>query len=124
MEIPDTKSIISALQTRRKLLVDDLRRRLHADGEHDQLALVNHLEETGDWAEASEENLQDLALIQHEVESLKKIDAALQSLHSGQFGVCHGCGEAIPAQRLAAQPEAMTCVACQQKSEQQQARRA
>lgn len=108
----------SMLRARRAELLADLRQRLHAHGESEQLALVNHLEETGDWAEASTENLNDLALLQHEIVSLRRLDDALQRVQTGQFGICRECGETIPDGRLEAQPEAATCISCQQALEQ------
>lgn len=124
MSAVNNEKILLTLQERRAEILNDLRRRLHAEGENEQLALVNHLEETGDWAEASTENLQDIALLQHEVDSLRRIDSALQRLKDGQFGVCQQCGEAIPQQRLEAQPEAVACLQCQTELEQRIARRA
>jgi len=114
----DKENVLTALQARRAELLSDLRRRLHTEGETEQLALVNHLEETGDWAEASTENLQDLALLQHEIVALRQLDDAIQRSRSGQFGICQECGEQIPENRLKAQLEAMTCLQCQQKIEQ------
>ncbi|GIZ50124.1 TraR/DksA family transcriptional regulator [Noviherbaspirillum aridicola] len=110
------------LQARRREVIDDLRRRLHAEGESEQLALVNHLEDAGDWAEASSENLNDLALLQHEVHTLRQLDEALQRVGSGQFGLCRECGDAIPDGRLEVQPEAATCIDCQQALERQERR--
>ena len=114
----NNEKFLLTLQQRRADLLNDLRRRLHAEGEAEQLALVNHLEETGDWAEASTENLQDIALLQYEIDSLRRIDSALQRLKDGQFGVCQQCGEAIPQQRLEAQPEAVACLQCQTELDQ------
>lgn len=124
MSAVNNEKILLTLQQRRAELLHDLRRRLHAEGETEQLALVNHLEETGDWAEASSENLHDLALLQHEIDALRRIDGALQRVRDGQFGVCQECGEPIPQQRLEAQPEAMTCLQCQNELEQRVTRRA
>ncbi len=36
---------------------------------------------------------------------------------SHRRGFCNDCGDAIPAQRLAALPEAVTCIDCQQERE-------
>lgn len=124
MNALNNEKILLTLQQRRTELLQGLRRRLHAEGETEQLALVNHLEETGDWAEASSENLHDLALLQHEIDALRRIDGALQRARDGQFGVCQECGESIPPQRLEAQPEALTCLQCQKELEQRVTRRA
>jgi len=43
---------------------------------------------------------------------LTEIDAALERVAAGSYGVCTECGRAIPAERLAVRPAASTCVAC------------
>lgn len=43
---------------------------------------------------------------------LSEVDAALERLEQGRYGVCERCGEAIPAGRLEARPTARTCVGC------------
>jgi DnaK suppressor protein len=44
---------------------------------------------------------------------LKLIDAALERLDSGDFGICDNCGERISDKRLEALPWAAYCVQCQ-----------
>lgn len=43
---------------------------------------------------------------------ISAIDRALARIAAGSYGVCAGCGEPIPAARLAALPVADRCVAC------------
>ena len=43
---------------------------------------------------------------------LQAIDAALARLREGIYGLCVRCGKPIAPQRLAAMPEAPTCMAC------------
>jgi DnaK suppressor protein len=40
------------------------------------------------------------------------VDAALERLAQGRYGVCEVCGQPIGAERLAARPSATTCVRC------------
>jgi RNA polymerase-binding transcription factor DksA len=46
-----------------------------------------------------------------------QVDAALRARAAGTYGVCQNCRRPIPAERLAARPEATLCVACQQRTE-------
>jgi DnaK suppressor protein len=60
---------------------------------------------------------QFVAIRQHRMDlrKLKLIDAALQRLNSGDFGICDDCGERIPDKRLKAVPWAAYCVPCQDR---------
>jgi len=46
--------------------------------------------------------------------TLKEIDAALDRMNAGDYGVCAACGEAISPRRLAAIPWALNCIQCQE----------
>jgi RNA polymerase-binding protein DksA len=48
---------------------------------------------------------------------LNLIDAALERLKDGDFGVCQECGQDIPPKRLNVIPWAAHCVACQEQLE-------
>lgn len=48
-------------------------------------------------------------------QTLKQVDAALDRLATGDFGVCSACGEAITPKRLAAIPWASCCIVCQER---------
>ena len=48
-------------------------------------------------------------------QTLKQIDAALDRLAAGDFGLCASCGSAIPPKRLAAIPWANCCTECQER---------
>lgn len=69
--------------------------------------------------QASADTERDLAFALEERESaeLVAIDAALQRIADGSYGLCVDCGVAIPTARLHASPTAMSCVACQDKLE-------
>ncbi|MCC6858319.1 MAG: TraR/DksA family transcriptional regulator [Bryobacterales bacterium] len=59
---------------------------------------------------------QFVALRAHQAErhKLKLIDAALERMKRGSFGLCQECGEPIPVRRLKAIPWACYCVPCQE----------
>lgn len=44
--------------------------------------------------------------------SLFDIEGALRRMEEGTFGVCQGCGDAIPMERLEAVPNTTKCIAC------------
>ncbi|GAA4569254.1 TraR/DksA family transcriptional regulator [Planotetraspora kaengkrachanensis] len=43
---------------------------------------------------------------------LAALDAALDRLREGTYGVCEGCGRPIAAERLKVRPAATTCIDC------------
>ena len=49
-------------------------------------------------------------------ENLQQVEAALQRIDQGVYGVCTQCGENISAERLMALPYAENCIACQEQS--------
>jgi RNA polymerase-binding transcription factor DksA len=105
----------------RKLLEDEQARLLHAVGflekenpgsisdELGELAeggTDNHL---GDTATALYDRELDEGLEEGARETLVEIEAALQRIDAGTYGVCDGCGKPIGAERLAAIPWARLC---------------
>jgi DnaK suppressor protein len=52
------------------------------------------------------------ALLAQAREQVVAVDAALDRLAAGRYGVCERCGQPIGDDRLAARPAARTCVRC------------
>jgi len=73
--------------------------------------------QSGDWSQTDAERDLAFAIDERENAELAAIDAALQRIASGQYGLCADCGVDIPTARLHANPTALRCVACQGKSE-------
>jgi len=48
-------------------------------------------------------------------DELGLIEAALSRIERGEYGICERCGQAIPAARLEALPNASRCVGCQEE---------
>mgnify|MGYP001813474103 FL=1 len=49
--------------------------------------------------------------------ALRRIEAALLRLSSGDFGTCAECGEAINPRRLEFDPTAVSCIDCASRAE-------
>jgi len=52
------------------------------------------------------------ALLEQARDQLAAVDAALDRLGAGRYGVCARCGRPIGADRLAARPTALLCIRC------------
>jgi DnaK suppressor protein len=74
--------------------------------------------QSDDWARAETERDLAIALAERESAELLAIDAALQRIADGSYGLCVDCGVSIPTARLHANPTALRCVACQERLEQ------
>jgi len=67
---------------------------------------------------SSEVNLQFTGrLREREQGLLAKIDAALEKIEAGEYGLCANCGEAIGKKRLEARPVAELCIDCKAEQE-------
>jgi len=69
-----------------------------------------------DQAQMSHDEFVSLHLNSLDYGQLRLIEEALDRLHSGDYGVCLACEEAIPAKRLHAIPWARYCVTCQEEA--------
>jgi DnaK suppressor protein len=82
-----------------------------------------YVEIAGQVHDTEEEALADLLVdvnladVHHHVQELRDVDAALQRLTLGTYGVCVRCGEPIDSQRLRAYPTATRCITCQRIEE-------
>jgi len=61
-----------------------------------------------------------LNLIQTQRDELKEIDAALERVEEGTFGLCEICGKPISKRRLQAMPYARLCVECKREEEEKE----
>lgn len=69
-------------------------------------------------AQALSERELEMILDDRESAELDAIDAALQRIEDGSYGECAECGTEIAVARLQAAPQALRCVACQERHEQ------
>ena len=74
----------------------------------------NHL---GDTASATLDREIDYSLEENSGQVLRAIDAALQRIEDGTFGICESCGQPISEERLEAIPYATQCIDCRRKGE-------
>ncbi len=51
---------------------------------------------------------------------LREIDAALRRLEDDRYGICEGCSEEIPIDRLKLMPATLLCVDCRSAEEKEQ----
>jgi RNA polymerase-binding transcription factor DksA len=83
-----------------------------SDGMHgsDLAHVDNHPGDLG--TETHEEELEETAEIFFEEEE-RRIGEARRALAGGTYGICVGCHQRIPPERLSVVPEAVRCLNCQ-----------
>lgn len=85
-----------------------------------EAAASHRATENDDRAQADAERDLTFALEERESAELVAIDAALQRIADGSYGLCIACGVGIATARLHASPTALRCMACQSQLEQAQ----
>ena len=71
----------------------------------------------GDVATITLDREIDYTLEENEERVLAAIDAALERIDAGTFGVCKGCGQPIAVERLEALPYTTQCIDCKRREE-------
>jgi DnaK suppressor protein len=67
-----------------------------------------------DQAQVSNDEFVSLSLNNLEYQKLRLLNAALDRLREGEYGICTRCDRAIPPRRLQVVPWAKYCVPCQE----------
>lgn len=103
--MPDTAILIKRLTERRAAILNELDR------------IEDALDDTPpkDWEDRAAERQGDEvleAMGHHDMDELRRIDAALTRYASGDYGACVKCGEDIATERLDAVPETPFCASC------------
>ena len=101
----DLKAQKNALQTRRKTLTEHLTQVEHTLDEAP----------SKDWEDRSSERQGDEVLESlgnTELAELRRIDAALERMTAGTYGICQKCGEPISDARIELLPDTPFCKSC------------
>ena len=115
----DIRRLEGLLRAERELLVSALSDRLHQGDNPEEMALRNNALEgaVDDRASASVLNDEEIAELGIDLRELRAVEAALERIEQGCYGVCTSCGSVIAAERMRAQPSAALCIACQTEAE-------
>ncbi|MBD3811455.1 MAG: TraR/DksA C4-type zinc finger protein [Betaproteobacteria bacterium] len=99
-------------------LVREVRDELENSGNQHRIDLLNR--EPGDSGDESLANaLADfnLTILDRHIDEMRDIEAALQRIRNGEYGICTDCGDAVTFPRLMAYPTAKRCIVCQEQRE-------
>lgn len=113
----DLDELEGNLKTAQAAAIARVREHLGGRDADEVRTLENHFADGDSRAAAALLNDTEIALLQHDMNELEAIAAALKRIDFGTGGLCIVCGEPIPLARLRAAPAAARCVQCQANSE-------
>lgn len=86
-------------------------------GASDPTRVAREATDRGEDAESQVESGLNDAEVARDLAELREIGEALARLDAGRYGLCKDCDEPIDERRLAAEPFAIRCTACQGRLE-------
>ena len=115
-EAKEFKSMLLGLRARLRGdvtgLADAALRKTRAESSGDLSSMPIHMADLGTDAFEQEFNL---SLMEHDGTALEQIEAALERIEGGVYGVCTECEGRIPKARLTVLPQTPHCVKCAEK---------
>ncbi len=110
----DLGTLRAELQKRRRTILETSRR---ADAELDALRSAERDPEFEEGAQSEHEQFTLSRLSETQRREIAQIDAAIERIDAGEYGVCIDCEQPIDPRRLAALPYALLCTDCAQHRE-------
>jgi DnaK suppressor protein len=105
------------LQDERATLRDEIMSmEVENQNQQDDYGVGNHMADDATEVFTRERNI---ALRNNAQDLLAQVEAALQRLGEGSYGICARCGNEISTERLEALPYAIYCITCQSEIEHQ-----
>ena len=107
----ELKKFKIALEEKRDAIVNTTGKKPHWEN----MADTRH----GDFVDQASDDNEihvNLKLLQTDAKLLRAIEAAIERIDNGDYGVCASCGEEITVARLNAVPWTSVCIACKGKS--------
>jgi len=108
------------LQSIKDILIEMKKEILETLQERVKSSNINEQREIGDVfddADLEQSREFNILLTTREKQKVQQIDAALQKMDAGEYGLCEECDEEIPIGRLKVLPFATLCVKCKSKQE-------
>jgi RNA polymerase-binding transcription factor len=91
----------------------DMRERVETLAERPELGAAQGFgKRIGDGTTEAISRLTDIGVGRSLETSLERTERAIAKLDDGTYGVCDGCGAAIPPKRLQAMPDSVLCIDC------------
>lgn len=105
------------LLERQRVLTEEIRGMRARTKDDPFRSLAGEVGDSGDESTASALIDTEHAEADRDLHELRAVEAALERIAVGQFGLCVDCGDAISIERLQAYPTAERCIRCQSQHE-------
>ena len=113
MPTPDDDLDLDAIRRELEARRASTRERVAALAERPELGAAQGFgKRIGDGTTEAISRLTDIGVGRSLEAGLARTERAIAKLDEGTYGICDGCGEAIPPARLRAMPDSALCVAC------------
>lgn len=113
----ELEQVRKRLIERKKELLKDISDILEKEAKEEYQELIQTIREEGDIASAELQESTILALAEIKAKEVEQIEAALERIDEGEYGICIECGDWIRPARLEVMPYAIRCRDCQEKIE-------
>ena len=114
----ELENIKMDLINRKAQILDDLKD-ISEDGGERKVKFPEYGDKTDENAQEIGEYTTNLATDKVLEATLRDINAAIDRIEKGTYGICKYCGEHISRKRMMARPVASTCVKCKTKLQSQ-----
>ena len=113
----ELEQVRKRLMQRKKELLEDIAEILEKEAKEEYQDLIDAIREDGDIAAAELQESTILAIAEMKAKEVEQIDAAIERIDQGEYGICIECGNWITPARLEAMPYALRCKECQERIE-------
>ncbi len=113
----ELEQIKKRLLERKKELLNEIADILEKEAKEEYQELIEAIREEGDIASAELQESTILALAEMRAKEIEQIDAAIERIEKGEYGICIDCGDWITPARLEVLPYALRCKECQERAE-------
>lgn len=105
------------MEQERSRLRQDIREELLRTEDEQHATLAGQVHDAGEESVADMLTEINTAVLSNSIKALREVEAGQERLREGRYGSCEECGEAIPFERLHANPAAKLCIADQERYE-------
>ena len=78
--------------------------------EMEAIVLEDEIDDMGDMASLESDSMHHRVLLKQQQHELDEVNHALSKIENGVYGICEESGDAIPVERLRAEPHARYCL--------------